>query len=216
MSYVTFNTSEIDHMQTYRLLAGSIVPRPIAWVSSISSDGVANLAPFSFFTCVCHAPPLVSISVGERDYNMKDTSRNIIETKGYVIHTVVNETGNAMNESSANFKPQENEFKELDLETEPSQIVKAPRIKDSPITMECELEHLHTYGDKWKTHLVIGRILLWHVREDLMIDGKYINPEKLEPLGRLGGANYCRTQDIFQMERVYPPPDKVHPNEQTK
>ena len=89
MDYRVFDTDEIDHLQVYRLTVGSVVPRPIAWVSTMSAGGVANIAPLSFFTCVSHYPPLFSISAGERDRKMKDTVRNIMDTKGYVIHTVV-------------------------------------------------------------------------------------------------------------------------------
>src|SRR3546814_12160088 len=107
MTYRTFDAGEIDHRQTYRLLIGSIVPRPIAWVSSLSPDGVANLAPFSFFTMVSHHPPMVSISVGERERRMKDTGFNITSTRGYVIHTVTDGWEAAMNESAANLAPGE-------------------------------------------------------------------------------------------------------------
>jgi flavin reductase (DIM6/NTAB) family NADH-FMN oxidoreductase RutF len=212
MDYRVFDASEIDHTQIYRLLIGSIVPRPIAWVSTVNKEGVPNLAPFSFFTAVSHAPPMVSISVGERQREMKDTTRNILETGGYVIHTVVNGSEDQMNRSSANFPPEASEFTEVGLETVPSDIVGAPRIANAPVAMECQFKSLITNGTEWKTHLVIGEILRWHVRSDLMIEDKYIDPHKLEPVGRLGGVNYCRTGDIFQMERTYPPPEKIHPN----
>jgi flavin reductase (DIM6/NTAB) family NADH-FMN oxidoreductase RutF len=212
MDYRIFDTEEIDHLQAYRLLVGSIVPRPIAWVSTVNQAGIPNLAPFSFFTCVSHAPPMVSISVGEKQRELKDTVRNILETEGYVIHTVVNGREEQMNQSSADYPHEANEFYEVGLETIPSDRVSAPRIKDAPITMECRLRSLITNGSEWKTHLVIGEVLRWHVRTDLMIEDKYIDPHKLEPVGRLGGVNYCRTQEIFQMERTYTPPDQVHPN----
>lgn len=144
--------------------------------------------------------------------HMKDTARNISDTKGYVIHTVVNDWEEKMNASSANFDPHENEFEALGLETIPADLVDAPRLLNAPVAMECELADLITYGDEWKTHLVIGKALRWHVREDLLLEDKYIDPAKLQPVGRLGGTNYCRTQDIFQMERTYRPPDEVHPN----
>ncbi|MDP6366042.1 MAG: flavin reductase family protein [Nitrospinota bacterium] len=212
MNYTTFDTDQIDHLQTYRLIVGSVVPRPIAWVSSISTEGVPNLAPFSFFTCVSHVPPLFSISAGERDKKMKDTAKNIQDTKGYVIHSVAEGWQQKMSDSSANFGPRENEFKALGIETVPSDLVDAPRIKNTPIAMECRFEDMIVYGDEWKTHLVIGRALRWHVREDLMLDNKYIDPAGLRPVGRLGGPNYCRTGDIYQIERPYAPPDEVHPN----
>ena len=134
MGYRVFDTDDMDPLQIYRLIVGSLVPRPIAWVSSIDREEAANLAPFSFFTCVSHAPPLFSISAGERGRRMKDTVANISATKGYVIHTVVNGWEQAMKESSANFEPHE---------------VAAPRLRDAPVAMECRLEEIITYGDEW-------------------------------------------------------------------
>ncbi len=213
MSYVTFKADAIDHQQAYRMLIGSIVPRPIAWVSSISNEGVPNLAPFSFFTMVSHYPPMVSISVGERECRMKDTAKNITDTKGYVIHTVVNGWEEKMNATSANFAPDEDEFSKGNLETVSSDFVDAFRIANAPVAMECEFDRIIDFGSEWVTHLVIGKILCWHVREDLIIEDKYIDPYKLAPVGRLGGPRYCRTQEIFEMTAPYLQPDKLHPNE---
>jgi len=175
MKYHVFDAEKIDHRQAYRLCVGSIVPRPIAWVSSIDAAGVANLAPFSFFTLVSHYPPMVSISVGERERRAKDTAANIEATQGYVIHTVVDGWEDQMNRSAANFEPQQDEFAEIGLETVPSDVVAAPRIKGAPIAMECTFERTLTFGDEWKTQCVIGRILRWHVREDLLTEAKYID-----------------------------------------
>jgi len=212
MNYRIFDTDEIGHQQAYRLAIGSIVPRPIAWVSSLGADGMPNLAPFSFFSLVSHFPPMVSISVGERARAMKDTARNIEATKGYVIHTVVDGWEEPMNASSADFAPDEDEFAAIGLETVPADLVDAPRIVGAPITMECRHEQTLELGDEWKTHLVIGRVLRWHVREDVMLDDKYIDPQKLAPLGRLGGPRYCRVHDIFEMTPPFTTPDRVHPN----
>lgn len=213
MTYRTFDSAEIDHQQAYCLLIGSIVPRPIAWVSSMSADGVPNLAPFSFFTMVSHYPPMASISVGEREHRMKDTARNIVDTLGYVIHTVVEGWEEKMNASSANFAPGEDEFAAAGLATVPSDLVDAPRLANAPVAMECRFDRLIDFGDAWVTHLVIGRILRWHVREDLLLEDKYIDPHKLAPIGRLGGPRYCRTREIFEMPAPYVQPDKAHPND---
>jgi flavin reductase (DIM6/NTAB) family NADH-FMN oxidoreductase RutF len=203
MGYQTFDTETIDHRQAYRLCVGSIVPRPIAWVSSIDADGVPNLAPFSFFTLVNHYPPMVSISVGRREGRAKDTAANIEATKGYVIHTVVDGWEDPMNDSSAVFPPEADEFAALGLATVPSDAVAAPRIADAPIAMECVYDRTMSFGDEWVTDCVIGRVLRWHVRDDLLVDGKYIDAHKLAPVGRLGGSRYCRTHDIFEMTSPY-------------
>lgn len=212
MDYRVFNSDEIDHQQCYRLLIGSIVPRPIAWVSSMDENGVPNLAPFSFFSIVSHYPPLVSITVGEREKVLKDTAANISTTGGYVIHTVTDGWEHQMNASSANYERGQDEFAEIGLETVPSDLVDAPRIKDCPVAMECQFEQMQEFGDDWKTYLVIGKVLRWHVREDLMLDDKYINPHTLQPVGRLGGPRYCRTHDIYEMQAPYIQPDVGHPN----
>ena len=212
MKYRVFDVDKIDHRQAYRLCVGSIVPRPIAWVSSIAKDGIANLAPYSFFTLVSHHPPMVSIAVGEREHRAKDTAANIEATKGYVIHTVVDGWEVPMNESAANFDPEQDEFAALDLETVPSDLVGAPRIKGAPVAMECRWDRTIVFGEEWKTYCVIGRVLRWHIAEDLMTEDKYIDAYKLSPVGRLGGPRYCRTQDIFEMTPPYIQPDQADPN----
>lgn len=213
MGYQVFDADRIDHRQAYRLCVGSIVPRPIAWVSSIDRDGVPNLAPFSFFTLVSHYPPMVSISVGEREKRPKDTAANIAATRGYVIHTVADGWEVPMNASSANFAPSQDEFAEIGLETVPADLVAAPRIKGAPIAMECEHERTIKFGDDWATYLVIGRILRWHIADELLTEGKYVDPRKLAPVGRLGGPRYCRSHDVFELQPPYVMPDRADPND---
>ena len=145
--YYKINASDNDFRQNYRLMVGTIVPRPIAWVSSISKDGHANLAPFSFFTCVGQDPPLVSISVGKSPDSLKDTTNNILETKGYVIHVVANGFEEQMNITSDNFAFDIDEFKEAGLNAVPSENVLAPRVENIPVSMECEFRHMITNGN---------------------------------------------------------------------
>lgn len=200
--YYKINAADNDFRQNYRLMVGTVVPRPIAWVSTISKDGHVNLAPFSFFTCVGQDPPLVSISVGKSPESIKDTTSNILETKGYVIHVVANGFEEQMNITSDNFPSNIDEFKEAGLNAVPSENVLAPRVENIPVAMECEFRHMLTNGNGHKVNLVIGEVLCWHIRKDVaMEEGKYIDPLKLKPLGRLAGNDYCRTQDIFAMQR---------------
>jgi flavin reductase (DIM6/NTAB) family NADH-FMN oxidoreductase RutF len=201
MSFRTIDPADFDRRQIYRLLVGSVVPRPIAWVSTIDKAGNANLAPFSFFTCVSHDPPMLSISVGTRERVQKDTTRNILETQGYVIHVVVNGMEEQMNVCAGNFPPEVSEFEEAGLETVPSDLVPAPRIAAAPVAMECVFRNLITNGTEELTHLVIGEVIRWHIREDVMVEDKYIDPVALQPVGRLAGNHYCRSQDVFQMQR---------------
>ncbi|MDA1001518.1 MAG: flavin reductase family protein [bacterium] len=201
MAFRTIDPADLDWRQTYRLLTGSVVPRPIAWVSTISHEGHVNLAPFSFFTVMSHAPPMLSISVGEKEERLKDTSRNIRETQGYVIHTVVNGLEEQMNICSGNFPHEVNEFEEAGLTMIPADIVAAPRIAEAPVAMECEFRNLLTFGDVFRTNVIIGEIVRWHIREDVMVDEKYVDPVKLGPVGRLAGNLYCRTDHPFSMQR---------------
>ena len=116
MKFRKIDPGDIDRRHIYRLMVGTIVPRPIAWVSTISAAGHVNLAPFSFFTAVSHAPPMVSISVGMRDEIQKHTARNILETMGYVIHVVANGLEEQMNVCAGNYPPDVNEFEEAGLD----------------------------------------------------------------------------------------------------
>lgn len=201
MKFRTIDPAEIDRRQVYRLMVGSVVPRPIAWVSTISKEGHVNLAPFSFFTCVSHSPPMLSISVGTREQAQKHTTRNILETQGYVIHVVANGHEEQMNICAGNFPADVSEFEEAGLEAVPSDLVPAPRIADAPVAMECRFRSLITNGEGEQTNLVIGEVIRWHIREDVMVEDKYIDPVALQPVGRLAGNNYCRTQDVFAMQR---------------
>jgi len=202
MNFCKIDPSDIDRRQIYRLMVGTIVPRPIAWVSTISAAGHANLAPFSFFTAVSHAPPMVSISVGTRENEQKHTTRNILETMGYVIHVVVNGMEEQMSVCAGNFSREVNEFEEAGLESVPSDLVHAPRIAKAPVAMECCFRSVITNGFNGdQTNLVIGEVIRWHIREDILVEGKYIDPVVLEPVGRLAGNHYCRTQDVFEMQR---------------
>ncbi len=202
MNFRKIDPADIDRRQLYRLMVGSVVPRPIAWVSTISKEGDVNLAPFSFFTCVSHSPPMLSISVGTKGQAQKHTTRNILETQGYVIHVVVNGMEEEMNICAGNFPPEVNEFEEAGLEAIPSDLVPAPRIANAPVAMECQFRNLITTGEgDEKTNLVIGEVIRWHIREDVMVEDKYIDPVLLQPVGRLAGNHYCRTQDVFELQR---------------
>lgn len=202
MNFRNIDPADIDRRQLYRLMVGSVVPRPIAWVSTISKEGHVNLAPFSFFTCVSHSPPMLSISVGTKGDAQKHTTRNILETQGYVIHVVVNGMEEEMNISADNFPPEVNEFEEAGLDAIPSDLVPAPRIANAPVAMECQFRNLITNGaGEEKTNLVIGEVIRWHIREDVMVEEKYIDPVLLQPVGRLAGNHYCRTQDVFELQR---------------
>ena len=191
----------------YRVLTGVVVPRPIAFVSTVSADGVANLAPFSFFNAVAPDPPTVVFSssrhAGRKD---KDTLTNVEATGEFVVNVVVDDIAEAMNRTAAEYPAEANEFAIAGLTEAPSSIVKPPRVAESPVNMECRLNRVIDIGEGDHQHgLVIGEVVLLHIRDDL-IDGHRINHQRLKPTGRLAGSMYCHTADTFEMVRpVYEP-----------
>ena len=190
-----------------RVLTGVIVPRPIAFVSTVSADGVVNLAPYSFFNAVSYTTVAFSSSrnVGNKS---KDTLRNIEETGEFVVNIVVDPIAEAMNATAAEYPEDVDEFEIAGLTHAPSQMVKAPRVAESPVNIECKLDQVVKIGSGEHEHgLVIGTILLMHVRDDI-IDGYRINQERLMATGRMAGNMYCRTSDRFEMVRPVYDPEK--------
>nr|WP_285876818.1 flavin reductase family protein [Fictibacillus phosphorivorans] len=185
----------------YKLLVGSVVPRPIAWVSTISTEGVVNLAPFSFFNVASRNPPMLCISigpgVGEREGTEKDTLVNIRNQKQFVINVVPSSLGNAMHKTSENLPSEVDEFKAAGLTTIDSTIVKPKRVKEAPIQMECQLEQIIQLGSD---HLVIGRMVRYHIEDDYYLGNYKVDLEKLQPLGRLAG-NYSESRAFFSLPR---------------
>ena len=200
---ISINTKEISFQDRYKLLIGSIVPRPIGFVSTISPNGIYNLAPFSFFNGVCSEPmsvlfcPVIRASDGQE----KDTLKNIKATKEFVVNIVSEEIAEKMNQCSAEYPYGIDEFKESNLTPEKSKIVKPPIVKEAKINMECKLMHLVEIGNKpGNGTVVIGEVVYFHVREEIYQDGKIIL-NKLKPVGRLGGTDYCGVTDIFSIKR---------------
>ncbi len=185
-----------------RVLTGVVVPRPIAFVSSISSDGLINLAPYSFFNVVAYDPPtLIFSSSRHAPDKRKDTLANIESTGEYVINVVVDDIAEAMNRTAAEFPSEVSEFDIAGLTPVPSTLVKPPRVAESPVNMECRLQQVISIGEGHHQHgLVIGQIVLMHIRDDL-VDGPRSNHQKLQPTGRLAGNMYCHTADVFEMVR---------------
>ena len=187
----------------YRVLTGVVVPRPIAFVSTISTDGIVNLAPYSFFNAVCAQPPTIIFSSSRRaGRKEKDTLTNVEETGEFVVNVVVDDIAEAMNTTAAEFPVEVNEFEIAGLTETPSVKVKAPRVAESPVNLECRLKQVVDLGvdREHGNGLVIGEVVLLHIRDDL-IDGHRINHQLLKPTGRLAGSMYCHTADIFEMVR---------------
>lgn len=189
--------SNLDTHSVYKLLIGAVVPRPIAWISSRSREGVLNLAPFSFFNVASREPPMLSVSIGPRtggeDY-AKDTLTNIRETQQFVINIVSVSLANAMHETSINHPPEVDEFERSGVSPAPCEFVTVPRVAEARVAMECTLEHLLKLGSD---HLVIGRMHRYHVDDDLISHGR-IDLQALDPLGRMAG-NFTRVESLFDL-----------------
>ncbi len=182
-------TSDIDRKRIYKLMTSTIVPRPIAWISTVSKDGVFNVAPFSYFAGVSSSPPLLMVSVGSKETGeKKDTWKNIEETGEFVVNIVTKQLLEKMNITSVAFDEDIDEFKEADLTPEPSLIVKAPRIKESPINIECKKFEIINIG---KMGIIFGEIVNFHIKDELLNEKGYVDTKKIEIVGRLGGAEYC-------------------------
>ncbi len=190
----------LDPALRYKLLIGSVVPRPIALVSSLSPQGVVNLAPFSYFNAVGHRPLSLMFSISLKpDKTEKDTLRNVrpIGDRGtgeFVINLAVEPYVRQVAEASEPLPYDESEFDYVDLTPVASQAVNPPRVAESPVAFECQTMQIVPVGE---FHLVIGRVVHLFVRDDLVDDRYRIDPDKLAAVGRMGGYDYCRTGDRF-------------------
>ena len=197
------NPSEHEYRDIYKLMVGVIVPRPIAFVSTVSADGIRNLAPFSFFTGISANPPVICFSpmVRGSDGTRKDTLLNIEAVKEFVVNVVSEEFAEKMNICAAEFPPEVDEFEVSGLTPVASDLVRPPRVQESHISMECRLVKIVEVSAKpLGGSLVIGEVLRFHV-DDALIDDYKIDPDKLHAIGRMGGPTYTRTTDLFDMVR---------------
>jgi len=191
----------------YKLMIGMVVPRPIAFVSSLDEHGVRNLAPFSYFMACTADPPVVCFVSGYRKAELptKDTLRNIAATKEFVVNIVSEEFADKMNLTSAEVAPEVDEFELSGLTPVASELVRPPRVGESHAQMECRLRQLLPIGEHPGGGTVIfGDVLCFHVDDgviDKYKDGYKIDPDRLKAVGRMGGPTYVRTRDRFDMAR---------------
>ncbi|MEE8170970.1 MAG: flavin reductase family protein [Phycisphaerae bacterium] len=191
----------------HRLYLGFVQPRPIAWASTISRDGVLNLAPFSFYNMVSANPPVLMFCPAlNRQGDAKDTLRNIRETGEFVIATVTESNAEAMNRTSTEFEPGISEFAVTGLTPLPATKVQASLVKESPVNIECTLRHILALGHaSGAGQLVFGDVRVVHV-DDAVLDAKgLIDPDKLQAVGRMGGHLYTRTRDRFELISIRDP-----------
>jgi flavin reductase (DIM6/NTAB) family NADH-FMN oxidoreductase RutF len=201
--------SDILHKDLYSILLNSVAPRPIAWVSTQSVSGKLNLAPFSFFNAVCIDPPLLAFAPGLRPPKQagavygeaKDTLRNVRDTKEFVVNIVTYELREAMNLTSGEYDESVDEFELAKLTPQPSKIVRPPRVGESPVSFECKLHQILDFSPApTSSSLVIGEIVSIHINDAYMKDGK-LDRDSLDLIGRMGGLQYARTTQRFDMVR---------------
>jgi flavin reductase (DIM6/NTAB) family NADH-FMN oxidoreductase RutF len=181
----------------YRFMISVIVPRPIAFVSTMNADGHHNVAPFSYYNAITNQPPLIGISINHRRGNPKDTYRNIEHTGEFVVNTVDEALGARMVQTSGEWPEDVDEFQLAGLTPVPSDLVKPPRVGESPVSLECRLYRSIELGT---TFFVVGEILRAHVRDDVLSEGR-VDIARLKPLGRLGGDGYSVVRDVIHLPR---------------
>ncbi|WP_462413499.1 flavin reductase family protein [Neobacillus sp. Marseille-QA0830] len=186
----------------YKLLIGSIIPRPIAFVTSLSNEGIINGAPFSYFNVVSSNPPLISLSIGRSKGRLKDTARNIVNKKEFVIHIVDEINVEKVNQTAASLPPDESEVDLAGFTPIPSLKISVPGIKEAKFRMECILEKSLELGDRESTScdFMIGRVVQFHIDEAIYQSGR-VDPRGLAAVGRLAGHDYAKIGEIFSIER---------------
>jgi flavin reductase (DIM6/NTAB) family NADH-FMN oxidoreductase RutF len=197
------DVSKTEVVSVYQMLVGLVAPRPIAWVTTLSASGVVNLAPFSFFNAFGANPPVVVFSPTlKRDGGKKDTLLNIEANGEFVINASSEKHAELINMSSKMLSPDESELNLTGQKTIESIRVKPPRLADVPFALECKVIQVIPVGHgAISANLVIGEILTMHI-DDMVLDEKgQPDPRKIKAIARLGGENWCRTQDLFQLER---------------
>ena len=181
----------------YHFMISVVVPRPIAFVSTVNPQGRRNLAPFSFFNCISSEPPLVGISILDRPDDPKDTLRNIRDTREFVVNLATEPLLDAMVKTSGEWPPTADEFEISGLGAAASDLVTPPRVVESPVAIECRLHQELSLGS---ASFVVGEILRMHVADEILVNGR-VDAAKMRPVGRLGGEGYCVVTDVLNRSR---------------
>ena len=202
MGGMHIDPSELEPLAAYKLATSIIVPRPIAWVGSRSLEGSDNLAPFSYFMGVSTRPPSIAISIARgRKGVLKDSASNILATKEFTVSVVSYGLSEKMVASSKPWPSEVSEFEAVGLTVRESDLIDAPRPAESLVSMECTLVHVH---DMQSTHLMVGEVLRYHLNEKIVLTDekghRTVDVRGLNPIGRLGGYEYCLINDRFSMK----------------
>lgn len=190
------NADGLDAKAAYKLLIGSIIPRPIAWISTVSTTGVGNIAPVSFFTCVGRKPPKVSLSLQPRSdgRTLKDSFVNIRDTGEFVTNMATFPQALPVHRSAVEFEPDVDEFDAVGVAKADSSVVQPPRIRDAPVALECKVDRIFAAPDGL-SHVVWGEVVSFHVRDDIYVNGR-IDFGAIAPIGRLA-AEYTVVDNAF-------------------
>lgn len=193
---------ELSDIQNYKLLSGSVIPRPIAFVTTQNSNEEINAAPFSFFNVVNNAPPMIAIATQRAESKRKDTAINIEDTKEFVVHVTDEINVEDVNKTAAPLKYDENELKRTTLTMIDSDLVNVPAIKEAKIRFECKLNQIVKLGDdKDGSDLIIGEVVMYHIDDEVYFDDSKINANLLNPVARLAGNDYSKLGETFTIER---------------
>ncbi len=198
---ISISPKENSERDNYKLLIGSIIPRPIAFVTTQSETGIVNGAPFSYFNIVSSNPPMVSLAIQRPTDQLKDTARNIYATQEFVVHIVDDKNVAKINETAASLPPSESEIEQAQLTLVPSTEISVPGVKEAKVRMECRLvQAIPLGGEGPGSDLFIGEVIQFHVDEDIYEKGR-IDPIGLAAVSRLAGTNYAKIGEIFSIER---------------
>ena len=198
---ISIDPAKNSERDNYKLLIGTIIPRPIAFVTTQSEEGIVNGAPFSYFNIVSSNPPMVSLAVQRPGEQLKDTGINIYSKEEFVVHIVDDKNVAKVNETATSLAVDESEIELADLTLVESEIISIPGVKEAKVRMECKLvKAISLGGDKSGSDLFIGEVVRFHIDEEIYEDGR-IDPRALNAVSRLAGSNYAAVGDVFSIER---------------
>jgi flavin reductase (DIM6/NTAB) family NADH-FMN oxidoreductase RutF len=198
--------ASLDTETAYRLVVGCVAPRPIAWITSVNEDGLVNAAPFSSYNYVATSPPMLAVNIAARATggSTKDTARNILRSREFVVNVATEHNMELMHQSAQEFGPDVSEVEVLGIPLLASRHVKPPRIAISPVQMECRLDQVIVLGRGINT-LYIGEVVAFHLSGDVY-DGTRIDTARMRPIARLGGPFYAGLGEIFHRPMLQKPP----------
>ncbi len=199
---LSIDPNTLSERENYKFLIGSIIPRPIAFVTTLTKGSVLNGAPFSYFNIVSSNPPIISLSIQRKDGKTKDTARNILSSKEFVVHIVDEDNVEKVNKTAANLPSDQSEIELANLTPVESIKITVPGIKEAKVRMECVLEHALELGggETPGCDLIIGKVVQFHIKEEIYENGR-VDPKGLAAVSRLAGVNYGKIGEIFSIER---------------